>query len=48
MLLGEEPLRIESNNDFDAYIRYKGIHFTADTIEEFAKIADEVLSYRRD
>lgn len=47
-LLGEEPLRIESNNDFAAYIRYKGIHFTADTIEEFAKIADEVLSYRRD
>ena len=47
-LLGEEPLRIESNNDFAAYRRYKGIHFTADTIDEFAKIADEVLSYRRD
>ena len=47
-LLGEEPLRIESNNDFAAYIRHKGIHFTADTIDEFAKIADEVLGYRRD
>ena len=47
-LLGEEPLRVDNNNDFAAYIRYKGIHFTADTIEEFAKIADEVLSYRRD
>lgn len=47
-LLGEEPLRIESNNDFAAFIRYKGIHYTADTIEEFAKIADEVLGYAKD
>lgn len=47
-LLGEEPLRIvDDKHDFAAYIRYKGIHFTADTIEEFAKIADEVLSYKR-
>ena len=37
----------DTSTDFAAYIRYKGIHFTADTIEEFAKIADEVLSYER-
>lgn len=47
-LLGEEPLRIESTNDFAAFVRYKGIHFTADSIDEFAKIADEVLSYKQD
>ena len=40
--------RQDSTSDFAAYIRYKGIHFTADSIEEFAKIAGEVLSYRRD
>lgn len=38
----------DKRNDFAAYIRYKGIHFTADTIEEFVRIADEVLSYKRD
>lgn len=38
----------DKRNDFAAYIRYKGIHYTADTIEEFAKIADEVLGYAKD
>lgn len=45
-LLGEEPLRIVDNSkEFCAFIRYKGIHFTADNLEEFKKIVDEVLSY---
>lgn len=47
-LLGEEPLKVTTSNDFAAYVRYKGIHFTADSIEDFAKVADEVLSYKRD
>lgn len=38
----------DKRNDFAAFIRYKGIHYTADTIEEFAKIADEVLGYAKD
>ena len=41
-LLGEEPLRIESNNDFASYIRYKGIHYTADTIDEFLDQVEEI------
>lgn len=28
--------------DFAAFVRYKGIHWTADNIEEFNKIVDEV------
>lgn len=28
--------------DFAAYVRYNGIHFTADNIEEFNKIVEEV------
>lgn len=45
-ILGEEPLRIVDNSkEFCAFIRYKGIHFTADNLEEFKKIVDEVLSY---
>lgn len=46
-LLGEEPLRIETSNDFAAYIRYKGIHFTADNIDEFNKIVEEVNTIAR-
>lgn len=29
-------------NDFASYIRYKGIHYTADTPEEFFKQVDEI------
>jgi len=32
----------ESKEDFAAYIRYKGIHYTADSIEEFMKQVDEI------
>lgn len=46
-LFAEEKQHCKQN-DFAAYIRYKGIHYTADTIEEFAKIADEVLGYAKD
>ena len=32
----------ESKEDFAAYIRYNGIHYTADNIEEFMKQVDEI------
>lgn len=32
----------ESKEDFAAYIRYNGIHYTADSIEEFFKQVDEL------
>lgn len=35
----------DNKEEFCAFIRYKGIHFTADNLEEFKKIVDEVLSY---
>lgn len=42
-LLGEEPLRvIDNSKEFAAFIRYKGIHYTADTLEEFFKQVDEL------
>lgn len=31
-------------SDFAAYIRYKGIHYTADTLEEFNTIVEEIKS----
>lgn len=31
-------------SDFAAYIRYKGIHYTADTLEEFNTIVEEIRS----
>lgn len=42
-LLGEEPLRlVDDSKEFASYIRYKGVHYTADTLEEFFKQADEL------
>lgn len=42
-LLGEEPLKVvDTSKEFAAYVRCKGIHFTADSLEEFNKIVDEV------
>ncbi len=31
-------------SDFAAYIRYKGIHYTADSLEEFNMIVEEIRS----
>lgn len=31
-------------SDFAAFVRFKGIHYTADTLEEFEKIAEEIKS----
>lgn len=42
-LLGEEPLRIvDDSKEFAAFIRYKGIHYTADSLDEFFKQVDEI------
>lgn len=32
----------ESKEEFASYIRYKGIHYTADSIEDFFKQVDEL------
>ena len=32
----------ESKEDFAAYIRYKGIHYVADTLDEFFKQVEEL------
>lgn len=34
----------ENNSDFAAFIRYKGIHYTADNLEEFNTIVEEIRS----
>lgn len=42
-ILGEEPLRIvDTSKEFAAFVRYKGIHYTADTLEEFFQQVDEI------
>lgn len=42
-LLGEEPLKVvDTSKEFAAYVRCKGIHFYADSIDEFDKIVEEV------
>lgn len=32
----------EEQTDFASYVRYKGIHYTADTLEEFFQQVDEI------
>lgn len=42
-LLGEEPLRlVDDSKEFASFVRYKGIHYTADTLDEFLKQVDEI------
>ncbi len=42
-LLGEEPLRVvDTSKEFAAFVRYKGIHYTADSLDEFFKQVDEI------
>lgn len=42
-LLGEEPLRVvDTSKEFAAFVRYKGIHYTADTLDEFFKQVEEI------
>lgn len=44
-LLGEEPLRVvDTSKEFAAFVRYKGIHYTADSLDEFFKQVDEIKS----
>lgn len=39
-LFAEEPT--QDNSDFASYIRYHGIHYTADTLDEFFKQVDAI------
>ena len=39
-----ELFEAEKDVEFAAFIRFKGIHYTADTLEEFEKIAEEIKS----
>ena len=34
----------DKKSDFASYIRYKGIHYTADTIDEFLKQVEEIMA----
>ena len=34
----------DDKTDFAAFIRYNGIHYTADTLEEFEKVVEEIKS----
>ena len=44
-ILGEDGQK--DCSDFAAFIRFKGIHYTADTLEEFEKIAEEIKTIAR-
>ena len=47
-LLGEEPLRVvDTSKEFAAFVRYKGIHYTADTPDEFFKQVEEIKAIAR-
>ena len=37
----------ENNSDFAAFIRYKGVHYTADSLEEFNTIVEEIKAIAR-
>ena len=43
-LLGEKAEEKETNSDFAAFVRFKGIHYTADSLEEFNTIVEEIRS----
>lgn len=46
-LLGEETEEAKTNSDFAAFIRFKGIHYTADSLEEFNTIVEEIKTIAR-
>lgn len=42
-LLGEEPLKVvDDSKEFASFVRYKGIHYVSDNIDEFFKQVDEL------
>ena len=42
-----ELFEAEKDVDFAAFIRFKGIHYTADTLEEFLKQVEEIKTIAR-
>ena len=48
-LLGEEPLRVVDNSkEFASYVRYKGIHYIADTLDKFFEQVDELRAIAKE
>lgn len=43
----EVNIPLETNSDFAAFIRFKGIHYTADSLEEFEKVVEEIKAIAR-
>lgn len=43
-LIGESNTPQETNTEFAAFVRFKGIHYTADSLEEFNTIVEEIRS----
>ena len=39
-----ELFEAEKDVEFAAFVRFKGIHYTADTLEEFEKVVEEIRS----
>lgn len=37
----------DKKSDFASYIRYKGIHYTADTIDEFLNQVEEIMAIKK-
>lgn len=37
----------EEQTDFSSYVRYNGIHYTADTLDEFFKQVEEIKAIAR-
>lgn len=37
----------EKDSDFAAFVRFKGIHYTADSLEEFNNIVEEIKTIAR-
>lgn len=37
----------DTQSDFCSFVRYKGVHFTADSLEEFLHQVEEIKSYTR-
>lgn len=44
-ILGEDGQK--NCSDFAAFVRYRGIHYTADTLEEFLKQVEEIKTIAR-
>ncbi len=42
LFVSPEEVAMANNDGFASYVRYKGIHYTADSLEEFFRQVDEL------